>query len=164
MKNSTNIKCFESFTVLPSNLIYDDDLLCRWQWMTRDDQGILLCSKSMLDALFWCHRGWTEEMLSAGVSGRGAGYPCYIYTCQQKPAVQPSPSSHSVQLSTGQTTDTQHAQNWIFSVSSTQPLSRWRGWGHHTYCLGVWSIYGLIIIQLGPYYMVKFMKLNYWEF
>ena len=57
--------------------------------MTRDDQGILLCSKSMLDALFWCHRGWTEEMLSAGVSGRGAGYPCYIYTCQQKPAQCP---------------------------------------------------------------------------
>ena len=43
----------------------------------------------MLDALFWCHRGWTEEMLSAGVSGRGAGYPCYIYTCQQKPAQCP---------------------------------------------------------------------------
>ena len=88
-----------------------------WLGMTRDDQGILLCSKSMLDALFWCHRGWTEEMLSAGVSGRGAGYPCYIYTCQQKPAQCPLAVIVST-LSTGQTTDTQHAQNWIFSVSS----------------------------------------------
>ena len=132
-------------------------------------QRILVYSKSMLHAV-WLDLGPQDgEMLSGlSVSGRGAGYPRYIYTCQQKPPVQrpahcPLAAIMSA-LSTGQTTDTQHARNWIFSVSSTQPLSQWRGWGHHTYCLGVWSIYGLIIIQLGPYYMVKFMKLNYWEF
>ena len=161
MKNSTNIKCFEPFTIL----------LCQWQWMTRDNKGWQGMTKVSCSAVKVC------SMLCSGVTVAGQRR-CYQLVCldavqvtratfirvsKNQPSSRPLAAIVST-LSTGQTTDTQHAQNWIFSVSSTQPLSRWRGWGHHTYCLGVWSIYGLIIIQLGPYYMVKFMKLNYWEF
>ena len=89
-----------------------------------------------------CHYVWTER--------------CYIYTCRQKLAPSWQAPGH-----------------WTLCNSSdlgtkcllTPELRVW-GCSHHrvfrlwtlpTHCLGVWSIYGLIIIQLRPYYMLKFM-------
>ena len=74
MKNSTNIKCFEPFIVLPSNLIYDDDLLCRWQWMTRDNKGWQGMTKVSCSAVKVC------SMLCSGVTVAGQRR-CYQLVC-----------------------------------------------------------------------------------